>query len=163
MYLEKSLEKKLNETLKEYALEVDINKSNKASKTKNEIYYPHNYKKNIDSKNGNYNRRQRLFNTDDVSLKGKEAKEFIKDFVDPDIFELKKKRWDNSIRPNFNVKQELKKTLFEVRHGFKDVNLVKLNPKKIELGIDTRDVAYYGWNLSNRFENEEKKSIELSK
>ena len=53
--------------------------------------------------------------------------------------------------------------MFEVRHGLKDVNMVKLVPKKVELGTDTRDIAYYGWNSSHRFEKEEKKSIELNK
>lgn len=157
MFLQKSLEKKLNETLKEYAM---ISEEKKPTK-KTDVYFPHNHKKLDPHKN--YPKELRIFNTDDVSVPAKMSKEWVKEFKDPDILELHRKHWEGSTRPNANSKHELKRTLFEVRHGLKDVNMVKLKSKKIELGCDTRDIAYYGWNNSHRFENEEKKSLEYKK
>ena len=37
----------------------------------------------------------------------------------------------------------------------------KLKPKRIELGTDSRNVAYFGQNGSNRFKKSEKKLIEI--
>jgi len=155
MFLQKSLEKKLNETLKEYTIISDEKNGEKPK----EAFFPHNHKK-LDP-NKNYPKELRIFNSDDVSVPAKKAKEYIRDFKDPDILELHQKRWDNSSRPNYNFRSELKKTLFEVRHGLKDVNMVKLKPKIVELGCDTREIAYYGWNNSCRIENEEKKSLDF--
>lgn len=157
MFLQKSLEKKLNETIKEYALLADEKKYDKQK----EILYPHNNKK-LDA-HKSYPKELRIFNSDDVALEAKMAKEFVKEFKDPDILELHQKRWDNCVRPNINFRPELKKTLFEVRHGLKDVNMVKLKAKKVELGCDTRDIAYYGWNSSHKVEKEEMKSLEFKK
>ncbi len=61
--------------------------------------------------------------------------------------------------PNSNEKPELKKILFEVRHGFKDYQVVKLKDKKIELGTDSRNFRHPDWNDSNLFEEFEKKRI----
>lgn len=157
MFLQKSLEKKLNDTLKEYALLADEKKQEKPK----EVFYPHNHK-NLNA-HKKYLNGLRVFNSEDVSAPAKLAKEFVKEYKDPDILELRQKPWDNSYRPNYNFRPELKKTLFEVRHGLKDVNMVKLKPKKVEYGCDTRDIAYYGWNTSNKIENDEKKSLECKK
>ncbi len=154
MFLQKSLEKKLNNTIKEYGLLIE-------DKNQNRIV-SHSPKFNLDPRKF-YPKEVRLFSTDDISDAAKEAKKYLKQVKDPDILELNKKPWNATTRSGANYRPELKKTLFEVRHGLKDVNMVKLKPKKIELGCDGRNVSYFGWNGSSLIENLEKKYIDLEK
>jgi hypothetical protein len=65
--------------------------------------------------------------------------------------------------PVKNERPELKKTLFEVSHGLKDFQLVKPKEKKIELGTDSRNACYAGWNCSTLLQNMEKKEITYEK
>lgn len=154
MFLQKSLEKKLNNTIKEYGLILEDKNQNKIAS--------HSPKFKLDPKKF-YPKEVRLFSNDDISDKAKEAKEYLKQVKDPDILELNKKPWNATTRSGVSYRPELKKTLFEVRHGLKDVNMVKLKPKKIELGCDGRNVSYFGWNSSSLIENSEKKYFDLEK
>lgn len=159
MFLKTNLEKKLDRSAKEFSLIEDSN--NNASKHSfNVIRHPKH--KKLDPKKI-YTNDIRVFNSEDMTINARLAKEYIKSLKDPDILELHQKRWNASTRPNPNFKPELKKTLFEVRHGLKDVNLVIPKPKKIELGTDSRNVCYFGWDGSTRFHNFERKSLEKSK
>ena len=93
--------------------------------------------------------------------------------IDPDIFELKKKRWNASTNPAQETGKELGKTLFEVKHGFNDCKLVELKPKKIVPGTDTRnfwklpgpngETDANTWNNSTKLETIEKKVISRDK
>lgn len=151
MFLKNELEKKLNTSSKEYGL--ILNQDNKITvkpKTKSKI--------KLDPFKS-YPRGLRLFSNDDISNAAKLAKEYLRQVKDPDILELNQKPWNASTQQFINYRPELKKTLFEVRHGLKDVNMVKLKPKHIELGCDSRDVAYFGWNGSSLVDKLEKKSI----
>ena len=61
----------------------------------------------------------------------KEARLYIKDFVDPDNLEIKKnKRWNNSVNPREKLRPELKKTIFEATHKLNDFIVVPLREKK---------------------------------
>ena len=94
----------------------------------------------------------------------KEARLYIKDFVDPDNLEIKKnKRWNNSVNPREKLRPELKKTIFEATHKLNDFIVVPLREKKnIEEGVDSRNFMYYKgekWNNSTLFEDYEKKFL----
>ena len=182
MNLQKSLENKLNKTLLEYSL---VNNNNSNSCTNNNIDYFTNecnsniilpyHLKNSNTKNKNYlkeklnhkkvyNKELRVFNYENISSKIKKSKSYLKEVNDPDILELKTKPWNSSNKVAIDTnddKPQLKKILFEVRNGLKDVNMVKLKPKKIELGTDSRDVAYFGWNSSSTLQEKEKKMLDL--
>lgn len=151
MYLQKTLEKKLNNTVKEYGLILDDKLIENKRRTKEEEKKLHPKKK--------YPIEVRMFSNDDISPTAKRAKEYLKKLNDPDILELNQKPWNSSTRTNVNFRSELKKTLFEVRHGLKDVNMVVLKPKSIELGCDKRDIAYFGWNGSTSIDPIERKHL----
>jgi hypothetical protein len=87
----------------------------------------------------------------------------VKALIDPDILELRQKRWNISCLPYQNEKPELKKTLFEVRHGLTDVKVIPLQDKKLELGTDSRDACYLGWNVSTLLTRTDKKDINYQK
>ncbi len=158
MFLKSSLEEKLKRSINEYtsmsperrARTDGLNKTQKFRifHTKSDkLSFPLDHKK---------------FNDDDVSKKVKEAKENVLNLIDPDVLELRKKRWNISSQPS-NDKPELKKTLFEVSHGLSDFKLVEPKEKKVELGTDTRKLCYEGWNGSTLLEHLEKKQIALAK
>jgi hypothetical protein len=155
MFLKSSLEEKLKRSLSEYnsPIEERLQKSNYQNKsgklrtlqTKNDsLSFPRDHKK---------------FNDDDVSLKAREAKKYVKALIDPDILELRKKQWNISAMPEENKRPELKQTLFEVSHGLSDFKVVMLKENKVELGTDTRKFCYEGWNRSTLLEQLEKKQI----
>jgi len=154
MFLKNSLEEKLKKSLSDYNPKFDITTEKK--KAKGILIHSKNDKLNfpIDHKK---------FNDDQVSQKARIAKDYVKSLIDPDILELRPKRWDISTYTKGKEKHELKQTLFEVRNGFKDFQVAKLKDKLIELGIDTRDACYDGWDCSTLFTPNEKKDIALYK
>jgi uncharacterized membrane-anchored protein YjiN (DUF445 family) len=149
MFLKNSLEKKLQASLAQYEEEKALEKSNE--RKSHSHYSTHDRM--------NFTLEHRLYNDDVMKEKAKIAKKYVKELIDPDILEIQKKRWNISNLPNNNEKPELKKTLFEVRHGFKDYQVVKLKERKIELGTDSRNFRHPNWNDSALFENYEKKMI----
>jgi hypothetical protein len=87
-----------------------------------------------------------------------ESKSFVKDLRDPDILELKQKKWNISTNTKENMKPELKKTVFEVKHGLKDFKIVPIKPPYVPEGVDSRDKMEIDgniWNISNYFDRKE--------
>lgn len=150
MFLKNSLEKKLQASLEQY----DVDKSTHDGKER-KIYSTRHYSHD----RMNFTLEHRLYNDDFMTDKAKVAKKYVKELIDPDILEIQKKRWNISSLPCGTEKTELKKTLFEVRHGFKDYQVVKLKEKNVELGTDSRNFRHPNWNDSTLFENFEKKDL----
>ena len=96
---------------------------------------------------------------DNCSFPGvSQSKNFIKDFRDPDILELKQKKWNISNNTKEKCKPELKKTVFEVKSGLKDFKVVPIKIPKIEEGVDSRNKLEIDgsiWNVSNYYDRKE--------
>ena len=102
---------------------------------------------------------------DIISDQTKAAKQHIKDLIDPDILQIKDKKFNSSVNPQICNYPDLKKTLFEVSNGLNNFQVVPLKHKKVEEGTDTRNTMYINgekWNNSTLFENWEKKYIHAS-
>jgi hypothetical protein len=152
MFLKNSLEDKLKKSLSDYSSK--FGKNTERKKIKGILMHSGN-----DPNKLNFPMDHKKFNDDDVFLNAREAKEYVKAFIDLDVLELRPKRWDNSTFTKEKEKYELKKTLFEVRNGFKDFQVAKLKEKIIELGTDTRNACYDGWDCSTLFSHNEKRDI----
>ena len=121
-----------------------------------------NLEKKWDRKLGlNYNISNNKF-PDDYKFKGaKEAKKYIKDLLDRDIFEKKIPKWNNSTKPDNvikNTKLILKNVLYDANHGINNYNFSKKNTKKYLArtnSVDIHNMRPY-WNISNKFEEKEK-------
>ena len=112
----------------------------------------------------NFPTSTKKFSDECISPSAKESKLYIKNLLDRDIFEAKIPRWNNSTKPNYSKsdKVPLKKTLFEVNHGFNNYLVVPLKEKFVEEGVQSRDIHIFGddWNVSNKLENGEKKIMD---
>ena len=97
--------------------------------------------------------------SDDFVLPGvKQTKEKIKESVNPDRLELKKKKWNISVNIKDDVKPELSKKLFEIENGFKDFKVIPPKIQEVEEGVDSRDHLEIDgkiWDLSNQIDNKE--------
>lgn len=157
MFLKKSLESKLQTTIKSL-INQDNNTNNKEEPQKKRRKKEE-FKANPKI---NFNKEYKKFEDDDIKPEARLAKEYITNLKDPDILELQPiKRWNSSTKVIDKGVNELQRTLFEVRNGLRDVNIVRLKEKRIELGIDSRNIYYHGWNGSTQLINEEKKMIYL--
>ena len=113
----------------------------------------------------NYGITTKKFSDDCTSKEAQKAKIYIKDLLDRDIFEVKIPHWNKSTKPDyFNTEKNkvpLKKTLFEVNHGFNNYLVTPLKDKFVEEGTDSRNVHIFGddWNISNKLEKNEKKMM----
>ena len=105
----------------------------------------------------NFPLENECFSSSDIPLRAKEAKNELRTFLNPDILEQGQKKWDISVLEN---KGQFKTTLFEVRHGLKDYKLTRVKENKVELGTDSRNSCYQGWNISNAFERAEIRKID---
>ena len=114
----------------------------------------------------NYGITTKKFSDDCTSKEAQKAKAYIKDLLDRDIFEVKIPRWNKSTKPDYTnlgkSKIPLKKTLFEVNHGFNNYLVTPLKDKFVEEGIDSRNIHNFGddWNVSNKLEKSEKKMMD---
>ena len=112
----------------------------------------------------NFSTSTKKFSDECISKPARDAKEYIKSLLDRDIFESKIPRWNKSTKPSYskNDKVPLKKTLFEVNHGFNNYLVTPLKEKNIEEGVQSRDIHIFGddWNVSNKLEKDEKKMME---
>ena len=114
----------------------------------------------------NYGITTKKFSDDCTSKDAQKAKAYIKDLLDRDIFEVKIPRWNNSTKPDYTnmekAKIPLKKTLFDVNHGFNNYLVTPLKDKFVEEGTDSRNVHIFGddWNVSNKLEKNEKKLMD---
>ena len=82
------------------------------------------------------------------------SKNYIKDLVDPDILQKKKKKFSLSTDTSKEIKPDLQKNLFEVSHGLKNFSIVPLKEHNVEVGVDSRnyltlDDNSISWNKSN--------------
>ena len=90
---------------------------------------------------------------EDCALPGvTERKSLINDLKDPDILELKRKRWNVSTDAKEKKKPELKKTLLDINNGLYEFQTVPLKKPKIPEGTDSRDkweIDGNIWNVSS--------------
>ena len=113
--------------------------------------------------NYNFGLSTKKFSDDCAFKKAIQAKKYIKDLLDRDIFEVKIPRWNKSTKPNEkNDKIPLKKTLFEVNNGFNNYLVTPLKEKFVEEGTDSRNIHIFGddWNVSSKLEKNEKKNLD---
>lgn len=162
MFLAKSLNEKLKKSLSEYNVE-DLPEP----KFKYDKKHPSGFLL-FNSREGivDFDKKHKKFNDDIIPFNAKEAKKYVKELIDPDILEIRQKRWNISAKADLQEKPELKKTLFDVSHGLKDFQVVPLNTKHVEVGIDsrnTREIDGKNWNLSTLLEQIEKKEISKKK
>ena len=114
----------------------------------------------------NYGIITKKFSDDCASKEAQKSKAYIKDLLDRDIFEVKIPRWNKSTKTDYSNTEKnklpLKKTLFEVNHGFSNYIVTPLKDKFVEEGTDSRDVHIFGddWNISNKLEKNEKKMMD---
>lgn len=154
MFLKKTLENRVVDSIKNLSIQNEED-SSRIHKAKSKS---HSNKFQVD-----FSKEFKKFGDEHIKPEARIAKEYINKLRDPDILELQPiKRWNNSTRPIQQDKMashELQKTLFEVRHGLKDVNIVKLKEKRIELGTDSRNIYYHGWNNSVLLKKDEKAQL----
>ena len=114
----------------------------------------------------NFDIKNKKFIPDCTSQRAKTAKIYIKDLLDPDLFESKIPRWNNITKyDDQTFKTPLKKTVFDVNHGLTDFQVVQLKDKKIELGVDSRYeyiTADNFWNGSTKLEKNERTTMEIN-
>ena len=114
----------------------------------------------------NYGITTKKFSDDCTSKEAQNAKAYIKDLLDRDIFEVKIPRWNKSTKPDLTKAEKekvpLKKTLFEVNNGFNNYLVTPLRDKFVEEGTDSRNVHIFGddWNVSSKLEKSEKKMLD---
>ena len=96
---------------------------------------------------------------DCTSEKVKESKSYIKDLLDPDLFESKKPRWNVSNKADEKFRPPLKKTIFEFENGLNGFLVVPLKEKNIPEGVDSRyeprSIDKINWNISNKVNEKE--------
>ena len=95
----------------------------------------------------------------------------MKNLVDPDKLELKKKPWNISYNIKNDIKHEIQKKLFEIQSGLSDFKVVPIKKHYVEEGVDSRDhleVDGSVWNVSNQvslkeFKNDDNKKLSDAK
>ena len=135
---------------KEWESLFSLKKLKNEYKRKTEINFDYNFKK---------------FSDDIILPNIIESKKYIKNLLNPDILELKQKKWDNSTDINNKKKPELKQTLFEVKHGLRDFKVIPLKEKKIIEGCDSRNFLSIDgkiWDSSNQISEKQIKSLSAS-
>ena len=110
------------------------------------------------STNLDFDNNFKKFTDDVVPQSVKETKQFIKDFIDPDILEKKQKYFNLSTDTGKEVRPELKKTLFEASQGLNNFQIVPLKKHIVNEGVDSRDhltVDNGTWNTSNLIDKDD--------
>ena len=105
---------------------------------------------------------------DNTAFKGvAEKKAYINNLRDPDILCLKPRKWNISTAAQEKYKPELKKVIFQEKHGLGEFMVVPLKIPNPPEGVDSRDKQEIDggiWNVSNfvdKKEIEEKDDQEL--
>lgn len=122
------------------------------------------HKKWLEKMNLNFQSKHKKFSDDTMRPSVIEAKKMIKESLDPDILQVKQRKWNSSINPLEKIRSELKNTLFEVNNGLKEFNVVPLKEQLYIEGCDTRDKIILDgkkWNIGNKVEEKEIKDILL--
>ena len=128
---------------KEWESTFTVDKLRSEWKTRVKLDFENNYKK---------------FSDDFVLPEVKKIKAKIKDSVNPDRLELKKKNWNISCNVNAELKPDLAKKLFEIQNGFKDFKIIPLKIHEVNEGVETRDHLELDgktWDLSNQIDTRE--------
>ena len=111
----------------------------------------------------NFDYKYKKFPDDAILPYVSESKKYVKNLIEPDILELKKKEWDISVDVHNQKRPELKQTIFEVIHGLKDFKVVPLKEKKFINGCDTRNSAFIlgkkKWDFSKFISDKEMRSL----
>ena len=105
---------------------------------------------------------------DNSALKGvAEKKDYINNLRDPDILCLKPRKWNISTNAKEKFKPELKKIIFQEKHGLGEFMVVPLKVPNPPEGVDSRnkkEIDGNVWDVSNfvdRLELEEKDTQDL--
>ena len=101
----------------------------------------------------NYTADQNCFSHwEDPINNGTKVQQIVRDVkrdIDRDTLGTKHPKFDHSVgivgHPPANSHSN---TLFQIKHGLKDETIVSLKAQKTYAGVDTRDSAYSGWNVS---------------
>ena len=99
--------------------------------------------------------------TQKLSNRTLEAKNYIKNYVDKDIFELKKPKWNNSTlkddKESLKIKEYLKQIKYQADHDYYITNskLNQINDDNFIIHDDLNN----GWNVSSKLEQKEKEII----
>ena len=128
---------------KEWESTFTVDKLRSEWKTRVKLDFENNYKK---------------FSDDFVLPEVKKIKAKIKDSVNPDRLELKKKNWNISCNVKDELKPDLVKKLFEIQNGFKDFKIIPLKIHEVNEGVETRDHLELDgktWDLSNQIDTRE--------
>lgn len=106
-----------------------------------------------------YELKHTKFSDEIIAKEAVIAKEYVKDLIDPDVFGNKQKRWNKSTSLSKEPRDEVKQTLFEIKHGLKNFKIVKCKEQSCSKGVNTRSIRDFNgkhWNLSTQLEKEEK-------
>lgn len=109
----------------------------------------------------NYKLTQKIYGSEDISDKAKEAKEYIQNLIDPDILGLKNvKRWNVCTKSTSMKEQKiaLDQILFNIRSGLIDTNQkIQLFERPNYKGIEEKyNDNYFNWNVSSTITKDEK-------
>ena len=102
--------------------------------------------------NLDFDKNFKKFTDDVMPQKVISSKKYVKELVDPDILQRKKKNFNLSTDTNKELKPDLQKNIFEVSHGLKNFTIVPLKKPFVEEGVDTRNyltIDNNTWNKSN--------------
>ncbi|KAL4468592.1 hypothetical protein ABPG74_005095 [Tetrahymena malaccensis] len=107
----------------------------------------------------NFDRDEQFFSQDDIPQKAMEIKKQIKNFIDLDILNLKKKEWNSScsVPKNPLLEETHERKLIKIKLGLYDRPIPPLKDKIIELGTDTRN-DYTGWNVSTQQDTKQRRT-----
>jgi hypothetical protein len=111
----------------------------------------------LGNKPDDYDLEHKCYGIEDIPLEALNAKKYVKEIINPDILELKKKPWNGFTKSTNGVEtsHDLQKILFEVKNGFSDVKLIKLKEPKQYPGVERRDYTYFDWNNSTKLEQKQ--------
>ena len=105
-----------------------------------------------------FDRNYRKFPEDCAFPGVAENKALMHDLKDPDILELKQKKWNISVNVKEKNKPELKKTIFEIKNGLNDFKIVPLKQPMVPEGVESRnkiEIDGNVWNISNSVDRQE--------
>ncbi|EGR30381.1 hypothetical protein IMG5_133480 [Ichthyophthirius multifiliis] len=108
----------------------------------------------------NFDRDEQFFAQEDIPIQAIEKKIKIKEFINPDLLNLRKKEWNTSVAVPKNplLEETHERKLIKIKLGLFDRPIPKLKDKYIEIGTDSRN-DYLGWNVST----EQDKNFRLQK
>ena len=123
-------------------------------------------KENLEKKwnrkiNVNYKNYLKRFPQKNNNKRILEAKKYIKNLVDKDIFQVRQQKWNISTKIDdnkFNIKEYLEKIKYEINHNNQNTNLIenKVKPLYNDNNFVIHDDMNNKWNVSSKLEEQEK-------